>query len=96
MLKCVSASEADFILREIHEGCCGHQLGAWALAHKAITIGYYWPSAQEDAINFVQKCEECQKFAPNIIQSASELKYIPIQFICSMGIGPSRALQASG
>lgn len=30
----------------------------------------------------VQKCEKCQKFAPNIMQPASELKYIhnPVPF----------------
>ena len=41
LLKCVTPSEADYILREVHKGCCGHHLGARALAHKAIKIGYY-------------------------------------------------------
>ena len=69
-------------MREVHEGCCGHHLGARALAQKAIRIGYYWPSATEDARNLVQKCEKCQIFAPNITQPASELKYIhnPVLF----------------
>ena len=82
LLKCVTPFEADYILREIHEGCCGHHLGARALAYKAIIIGYYWPTATEDARNMVQRCEKCQKFALNIIQPASKLKYIhnPVPF----------------
>ena len=26
LLKCVTPSEADYILKEVHEGCCGHHL----------------------------------------------------------------------
>ena len=82
LLKCVTPFEVDYILREIHEGCCGHHLGARALEYKAIIIGYYWPTATEDARNMVQRCEKCQKFALNIIQPASKLKYIhnPVPF----------------
>ena len=53
LLKCVMPSEADYILREVHQGCCGHHLEARALAHKAIRIGYYWPTTTEDARNLV-------------------------------------------
>ena len=63
-------------MREVHEGCCGHHLGARAPAHKAFRIGYYWPRTIEDARNLVQKCEKCHKFAQNVIEQASELKYI--------------------
>ena len=59
LLKCVTPSEADYILRELYEGCCGHHLGATNLAHKAIRIGYYWPTATEDARYLVQKFEKC-------------------------------------
>ena len=59
LLKCVTPSEADYILKELHEGCCDHHLGARALAHKTIRIGYYWPTATEDAKKLVQRCEKC-------------------------------------
>lgn len=63
-------------MKEVHEGSYGHHLGSKALAHKAIRIGYYWLTAIDDAKNLVLKCEKCQKFAPDDIQLASELKYI--------------------
>ena len=59
LLKCVTPSEANYILKEVHEGYCGHHLGARALAHKAFRIGYYWPTATEDSRNLVKKCEKC-------------------------------------
>ena len=82
LLKCVTPSEADYILKEVHERCCGHHLGGRAVAHKAIIIGYYCPTTIEDAKTLVQRCEKCQKYAPNSSQPTSELKYIhnPIPF----------------
>ncbi|XP_073017818.1 uncharacterized protein [Primulina eburnea] len=32
LLRCLSYQEADYVLREVHEGCCGNHLGAYALA----------------------------------------------------------------
>ncbi|XP_073033913.1 uncharacterized protein [Primulina eburnea] len=34
LLRCLSYKEADYVLREVHEGCCGNHLGAYALARK--------------------------------------------------------------
>ena len=56
LLKCVTPSEADYILREVHKGCCGHHLGVRALAHEPFRIGYYWPIATEDTRILVQRC----------------------------------------
>ena len=60
LLKGLTPSEADYILREVYEWCCSHHLGARALAHKAIRIGYYWPTATKDAKYLVQNCEKYQ------------------------------------
>ncbi|XP_075515416.1 uncharacterized protein LOC142550060 [Primulina tabacum] len=43
LLKCVSESEEEYILREIHEGCCGEHLGGMALSRKSILAGFWWP-----------------------------------------------------
>ncbi|XP_052195975.1 uncharacterized protein LOC127803624 [Diospyros lotus] len=36
LLKCIRPREADYILREIHEGICGNHIGALALSQKAL------------------------------------------------------------
>ncbi|KAL5574856.1 hypothetical protein UlMin_016555 [Ulmus minor] len=62
-LKCVTPSEANYILAELHEGECGNHSGGRSLANRALTAGYYWPTMRSDSVSFVQKCDSCQRFA---------------------------------
>ena len=48
-LKCLSHKEADYMMREVHEGICGNHSGARSLVHKLIRAGYYWPTMLKDA-----------------------------------------------
>ncbi|XP_025703138.1 uncharacterized protein [Arachis hypogaea] len=41
LLKCVEPGDTEYILREIHEGCCGHHIGGKTLAQKIIRAGYF-------------------------------------------------------
>nr|XP_025641265.1 uncharacterized protein LOC112736143 [Arachis hypogaea] len=56
LLKCLHPDQTDYVLREVHEGCCGHHIGGKALARKLIRAGYYWPSMMADSKEFVRKC----------------------------------------
>ncbi|XP_073037607.1 uncharacterized protein [Primulina eburnea] len=49
LLKCLSENEVEYVLREIHEGCCGEHLGRTALSRKAILAGFWWPQMNQDA-----------------------------------------------
>ena len=40
-LRCLSHDEADYVIREVHEGICGNHSGARLLVHKLIQAGYY-------------------------------------------------------
>jgi hypothetical protein len=44
MLKCITTLEGIELLREIHRGTCGSQLGPRALAAKVTRQGFYWPA----------------------------------------------------
>uniref|UniRef100_A0A2N9HRX3 Uncharacterized protein n=1 Tax=Fagus sylvatica TaxID=28930 RepID=A0A2N9HRX3_FAGSY len=70
-LRCLAPDEANYVLREIHEGVCGNHSGARALQRKVVRAGYYWPSMQADASRFVQHCDKCQHFA-NLVHSPPE------------------------
>ena len=35
-LKCLGPEEAEYIMREVHEGICGNHSGAQSLVHKLI------------------------------------------------------------
>ena len=43
-LRCLTPDEANYVLREIHEGACGNHSGARSLIHKVVRAGYYWPT----------------------------------------------------
>uniref|UniRef100_A0A2N9F0N5 Integrase catalytic domain-containing protein n=1 Tax=Fagus sylvatica TaxID=28930 RepID=A0A2N9F0N5_FAGSY len=62
-LRCLSPEEANYVIREVHEGICGNHSGARALAHKLTRAGYYWPSLLHDAAQYVKTCDKCQRFA---------------------------------
>ncbi|XP_015943830.1 uncharacterized protein LOC107468967 [Arachis duranensis] len=69
LLKCVEPRDTEYILREIHEGCCGHHIGGKTLAQKVIRAGYFWPTVIRDSMQLVKNCDKCQKHA-NIHQAA--------------------------
>ncbi|GKV06276.1 hypothetical protein SLEP1_g18175 [Rubroshorea leprosula] len=73
LLRCLNPYEAEYALREVHEGVCGSHVGARTLAHKVLRQGYYWPNMHKDATYFVQKCPKCQFFAHLTHQPAEEL-----------------------
>ncbi|GKV43029.1 hypothetical protein SLEP1_g50370 [Rubroshorea leprosula] len=73
LLRCLNPYEAEYALREVHEGVCGSHIGARTLAHKVLRQGYYWPNMYKDAIQFAQRCQKCQFFAYLIHQPAEEL-----------------------
>ena len=39
-LRCLDEDDADYVLREVHEGVCKNHSGARSLAHKALRQGY--------------------------------------------------------
>ena len=67
-LLCVHPEQTESLLEEMHEGICGSHTGGRSLAHRAITQGYQWPNMQREALEYVRKCDQCQRFAPSIHQ----------------------------
>ncbi|VVA39287.1 PREDICTED: rve domain-containing, partial [Prunus dulcis] len=53
-LKCLTAEQGEYILREIHGGVCGDHSGSRSLAYKAFRQGYFWPTMHQDANSLVK------------------------------------------
>ena len=53
-LWCLGNEEADYVMREVHEGICGNHSGSRSLVHKLMRAGYYWPTMQTDAEAYVK------------------------------------------
>ena len=62
-LRCLAPDEANYILREVHEGACGNHSEARTLVHKVVHAGYYWPTIQSDAKAYFKVCDQCQRFS---------------------------------
>ena len=67
-LLCVYPKASESLLEELHERVCESHTGGRSLSHRAITQGYWWPDMQKEAQKYVKKCDQCQRFAPNIHQ----------------------------
>ena len=63
LLRCLDEAEADYVLREIHEGICGNHSAGQSLTLKALKQGYFWPTMKKDAFSWAQKCDKCQRFS---------------------------------
>ncbi|XP_052300414.1 uncharacterized protein LOC127903754 [Citrus sinensis] len=62
-LRCLDDDDADYVLREVHEGICGNHSGGRSLAHKVLRQGYFWPTMHQDAQRKTRSCASCQSFA---------------------------------
>ncbi|GJT25055.1 reverse transcriptase domain-containing protein [Tanacetum coccineum] len=63
-LRCVGPSQANYVLREIHEGSCSMHAGTRSVVAKALRTGYYWPTMHKDARALIKACQECQVHKP--------------------------------
>ncbi|GJU04711.1 reverse transcriptase domain-containing protein [Tanacetum coccineum] len=63
-LRCVGPLQANYVLREIHEGSCSMHSGPRSVVAKAIQTGYYWPTMHMDARKLVRECNDCQVHRP--------------------------------
>ena len=69
-LRCPDKLEAEYVMREVHEGICGNHSSACSLVHKLIQAGYYWLTMQK-AVSYTRACDKCQRFG-NLIHSPSK------------------------
>jgi hypothetical protein len=76
--RCVELAGGQEILRDIHQGECGHHASSRALVAKVFRHGFYWPTALKNAEDLVRKCNGCQRYNKQIHMPVSELKTIPI------------------
>jgi ribonuclease HI len=82
--RCISITEGQELLQEIHSGACGHYAAPRALVGNAFRQGFYWPTAVADATRIVRTCQECQFYARQTHLPTQALQTIPIT--CSFAV----------
>ncbi|XP_076912153.1 uncharacterized protein LOC143567240 [Bidens hawaiensis] len=73
LLRCVDAEDANYLIREVHEGICGLHAGPRMVVEKIMNAGYYWPGMHLDIVQEIKKCDSCQRHAPNTLRPKNEL-----------------------
>nr|GEU30045.1 reverse transcriptase domain-containing protein [Tanacetum cinerariifolium] len=63
-LWCVRPLQANYVLREIHEGSCSMHAGPRSVVAKALRLGYFWPTMHTYARNLIRECKDCQVHRP--------------------------------
>nr|GEV72133.1 reverse transcriptase domain-containing protein [Tanacetum cinerariifolium] len=63
-LRCVGPLQAEYVMKEIHEGSCSMHAGPRSVVAKAIRMGYFWPTMHKDAQDMIRKCSDCQVHRP--------------------------------
>ncbi|GKA32938.1 reverse transcriptase domain-containing protein [Tanacetum coccineum] len=63
-LRCVGPLQANYVIREIHEGSCSMHAGLRFVIAKAMRLGYYWPTMHRDARDMIRTCNDCQIHRP--------------------------------
>ncbi|XP_048539788.1 uncharacterized protein LOC125518948, partial [Triticum urartu] len=76
--RCVEPEKGIAILKDIHQGECGHHAASRSLVAKAFHHGFFWPTALDDAKELVKHCKGCQVFSSKQHLPASALKTIPL------------------
>ncbi|CAL1381192.1 unnamed protein product [Linum trigynum] len=59
-LRCLDEGEANFAIRETHDGSCGMHVGPRSLEKVLLRQGYYWPTMRRDTREYVKSCIKCQ------------------------------------
>ena len=69
-------SKTTKLLAELHKGICGGHSGGRSLAHRAMTQGFWWPNIQQEAVDYVKRCDQYQIHAPILHQPGGNLNPI--------------------
>ena len=61
-LRCIEEDEAKYVLEEVHGGVCRDHMGHKSLVRKIMRASYFWSTMQQDAADFVKRCDSCQRY----------------------------------
>jgi hypothetical protein len=80
MMRCISREEDIQLLQDIHSDVCRSHSSWRSIIGKAFKHSFYWPTAKDDAMEVVTKCNDCQFFQKQIMKHANPLRPIDISW----------------
>lgn len=80
LLRCLGKSIVEYVLREVHEGCCRSYIGGQTLHKKILLTEYYWSTLENDATRWVTIYICCKRDQNLTMQPVAQMA--PIIAIC--------------
>ena len=74
--RCLTEEEVEYVMKEIYEVIYRTHIRSRALSNLVVRQGYFWPTMKQDAINFVRKCDVCQRYTNLVHSSPTQLSSI--------------------
>ncbi|XP_021985709.1 uncharacterized protein LOC110881870 [Helianthus annuus] len=72
LLHCLDPQDANYLIKEIHEGICGIHAGPRMVVTKIMNASYYWPGMHVDALRELSKCDSCQRHSPKTLRPKND------------------------
>ncbi|GJY02719.1 reverse transcriptase domain-containing protein, partial [Tanacetum coccineum] len=63
-IRYIGPLQAEYVIREIHEGSCSMHAGPRSMVAKAMRLEYYWPTMHRDARDMIRACNDFQIHHP--------------------------------
>jgi hypothetical protein len=76
LLKYVSRTKGQELMKDIHCGLCGAHIGSRVLLGNMFRQGFYWPKTISGATELIQKYDNCQRSARAQKQPSSSTQLI--------------------
>ncbi len=73
MCRCLTTSEAQIVLQELHQGMVGGHFVIDITTKKFLDAGYWWPTLFKDIHNFCRSYDNCQKIGGLKIKSLAQV-----------------------
>jgi hypothetical protein len=80
MMRCISREEGIQLLKDIHKGVCRSHSSGCSIVGKAFKHGFYWLTTNDDVMEVVKKCKDCQFFQKQTMKHDNPLRPIDISW----------------
>nr|GEX09850.1 reverse transcriptase domain-containing protein [Tanacetum cinerariifolium] len=74
--------QANYVLKEIHEGFYSMHADTRSVVAKALQTGYYWLTMHKDARALIRACQDCQVYRPILRNPQQKLTPITSPWPC--------------
>jgi hypothetical protein len=78
MMRCISREEGIQLLWNIHSGVCGSYSSWRSIIGETFRHDFYWPTAKDDVMETVTKCNDCQFFQKQTTKHANPFRSIDL------------------